>query len=65
MTTILNYDNINKEEWGSLAKQSSTASPFQTLEYYDFCKQLAFTNLYIRSCCYKQPQGVIFWDTKA
>ena len=29
MITLLNYDNINKEEWVALTKQSSTASPFQ------------------------------------
>ena len=47
MTTILNYDNINKEEWGSLAKQSSTASPFQTPDYYDFCQKLSFLTPFV------------------
>ena len=47
MITLLNYDNINKEEWMSLVEQSSTASPFQTPDYYDFCKKLSFLNPFV------------------
>ncbi len=54
MITLLNYDNINKEEWMSLVEKSSTASPFQTPEYYDFCQ-----TIYIWSCGCKQTQDVM------
>ena len=47
MITLLNYDNINKEEWMSLVEQSSTASPFQTPDYYDFCQKLSFLTPFV------------------
>ena len=60
METIVANNDIDRLQWNHLLERSHTASPFQTPEYYDFCKQLAFLEPFVFGVAVdNQLQGII------
>lgn len=60
MNTIVTNNDIDRRQWKTLLESSQTASPFQTPEYYDFCKQLSFIEPFVFGVTVdNQLQGII------